>query len=272
MADLASTIEQSEVKTGSTKIRGRVSRLWEVDSWRGIAITTMVIYHLMWDLKSFAELYVVLTQGFWFYFQRFTATSFILLVGISLVISYNRAKGKSDNTPGLYWKFFRRGLKILAIAMGITVAVRVAGVGRIDFGVLHLIGTSILLAYPFLRYRWFNLLLGAGLIAGSYYLKTIPVNTYAFVWLGLEPPNYFYLDYFPLVHWFGVVLIGIFIGNSLFPNGQRRINLPDWGHFFPFNLLQFLGRHSLLIYVIHQPLLIMLLLLTGVIGLDSFGF
>jgi uncharacterized membrane protein len=244
-------------------------RIWEVDAWRGIAITTMVIFHLMWDLYAFAGLGVVLHRGFWFYFQRFTAISFITLVGISLVISYHRSRQSQNGTEGLFWRFFQRGAKILGIAMIITLVVRLSGVGRIDYGVLHLIGTSVILAYPFLRFRWLNLLFAGIFFAASYAIQEIPVDTYAFVWLGLQPPGYYYLDYFPLVHWFAVVLIGVFIGNTLYTNGERQFSLPDYSPFFPFNLLQFLGRHSLLIYVIHQPILIAVLF---VLGIARFNF
>ncbi len=262
---------------GEKAIAGRSSepiarfvRLWEVDTWRGIAIVMMITFHLMYDLWAFGgRRDIVLYKGFWFYFQRATAGSFITLVGISLVISYNRALAQRGTTEGLFWKFFKRGLRIFAIGMGITAAVWFSGVGRIDFGILHMIGTSVVLAYPFLRYRRLNVALGLGLNALAEYFQTIHVPTYALVWLGLEPPNYLFLDYFPLVPWFGLVLIGIAIGNTLYPGGRRAFLLPDWGRYFPFNLLQFLGRHSLLIYVIHQPILIALLTAFGII---QFGF
>lgn len=247
-------------------------RFWEVDVWRGVAIVTMTIYHLVFDLWAFAGMNIALTQGFWFYFQRFTATSFILLVGISLTISYQQVLARRGTDQGLFIRFFKRGLKVLAVAMVLTLVFLFSGVGRVDFGVLHLIGTSIILAYPFLPYRWFNLILALVLFALSYPISTVQVDTYALVWLGFQPPNYVFSDYFPLVHWFGVVLIGIFLGNTLYAGGERRFHLPDLGEFFPLSLLGFLGRHSLFIYVIHQPLLILLLLLTGVISLRTFGF
>jgi uncharacterized membrane protein len=263
----------SNVRQNSDSAKARAlstsQRLWEVDSWRGVAITTMVIFHLMWDLYAFAGLRVVLHQGFWFYFQRFTAISFITLVGISLVISYHRTRRSQNDSDGLFWKFFQRGAKILGIAMIITLVVRLSGVGRIDFGVLHLIGASVILAYPFLRFRWLNLLFASIFFTASYVIRDIPVDTYALVWLGFKPEGYYFLDYFPLVHWFAVVLIGIFIGNTLYAHGERQFWLPDYSGFFPFNLLQLLGRHSLLIYVIHQPILIAVLF---VLGIARFSF
>jgi uncharacterized membrane protein len=248
-----------------------ITRFWEVDSWRGVAIITMVIFHLMFDLRNFGGVPVVLHEGFWFYFQRFTAISFISLSGVSVVLSYNRALFKSGSTDGLAWKIALRGLHILGIGLIFSLVMRVAGLPPIDFGVLHLIGTSIICSIPFLRNRWLTLAVAGLLYALSYLLKFMnvqaPVGVSWLVPLGIEPPGYYYSDYFPFPHWFAVFLIGVFVGTVFYAGGMRKLSLPNFGEIFPFTLLQFLGRHSLVIYVIHQPILIGLLLLTGTITL-----
>lgn len=67
-------------------------RFWEIDALRGVAIIMMVIYHLLWDLYFFAVLpNIALQVGFWKYYQRTTASLFLTLVGVSLVVSYKRA-------------------------------------------------------------------------------------------------------------------------------------------------------------------------------------
>ncbi len=248
-----------------------ITRFWEVDSWRGVAIITMVIFHLMFDLRNFGGVPVVLHEGFWFYFQRFTATSFITLSGVSVILSYNRALFKQGSADGLAWKIARRGLHILGIGLIFSLVMRVAGLPPIDFGVLHLIGTSIICSIPFLRNRWLTLAVAGLLYALSYFLKFMnlqaPAGVSWLVPLGIEPPGYYYSDYFPFPHWFAVFLIGVFVGSVFYAGGTRRLSLPNLGAFFPFPALQFLGRHSLVIYVIHQPILIGLLLLTGTITL-----
>ena len=93
------------------------NRFWEVDSWRGVAIITMVIFHLVFDLRNFGGMPFVLHEGFWFYFQRFTAISFITLAGVSVVLSYNRALSRTGTADGLAWKVARRGLHILGIGL-----------------------------------------------------------------------------------------------------------------------------------------------------------
>ncbi|MFZ1756886.1 MAG: heparan-alpha-glucosaminide N-acetyltransferase [Caldilineaceae bacterium] len=266
----AATVPARKTKSSAARTSTSTRRLWEIDAWRGLAIVSMVIYHFAWDLRVYAEVYIDLFSPFWFYFQRSIASSFVLLVGISLTVSYNRARQKADGSDGLYWKFFRRGLLVLGTGLAMGTGLWLLGQGRIDFGVLHMIGVSIILAYPFLRFRWLNLLFIAILIPLSYYLQTIPTDTTAWVWLGITPPGYAPRDYFPLVHWFAVVLMGAFLGNSLYTGGVRQFSLRDYSAFFPFNLLGFLGKHSLIIYVIHQPILVGLFIVTGFADLGLF--
>jgi uncharacterized membrane protein len=71
------------------------------------------------------------------------------------------------------------------------------------------------------------------------------------------------VDYYPVLPWFGLSLLGIFTGYTLYPQGVRRFSLPNLAALLPVRGLRFLGRHSLLIYVIHQPILIGLLFALG---------
>ena len=219
----------------------------------------MVLYHFMWDLWYFRLLPpdFNLYDGFWKYVQRFTASSFLLLVGISLTLSYRYAVQRKGSTAGLFPKFLKRGLKVFGLGMIVTLVTWVVRVGTVQFGILHLIGFSIIAAYPFLRYRWLNLGLWMLFFVGGYfvYVQPIYVDVPWLVWLGLRPQNYYAVDYFPVFPWFGVVLLGVFLGNTFYDVNGRRFFLPDWGDFPPFRVLQSMGRHSLLIYMVHQPIL-----------------
>ena len=62
----------------------------------------------------------------------------------------------------------------------------------------------------------------------------------------------------------GVALIGAFLGFSLYPDGVRSFELSDWSPTVPVRGLSFLGRHSLIIYLVHQPILMGLLILLGI--------
>jgi uncharacterized membrane protein len=130
------------------------------------------------------------------------------------------------------------------------------------FGVLHCIGLSIILAYPLIRFRFPALVLGIlCIIVGLVLLTTVTVDYPWLLWLGVVPMNFVTLDYFPLLPWFGVVLIGIFLGNSLYKNNTRTLPLNDYSKFSAICGLCFLGRHSLIIYLLHQLVIIGLLYL-----------
>jgi uncharacterized membrane protein len=242
----------------------RRARYWEIDTLRGVAIVMMVIFHLMWDLVVYRILPdVVLYEGFWKYFQRTTAITFITLVGVSLAVT---AKRQSGEMPPYHY-YLLRGLKIFAWGMIISLGIRLAGIGFVDFGVLHLIGFSVAAAYPFLRLKWANLLLWFLFQVAGYFLLAPTVEVRWLAWLGFLPPRYFPTDYFPIIPWFGVVLLGIFLGNLLYTPRGRTFPLPNLSEWLPFRGLQWLGRHSLVIYVIHQPLLFAILMALGLVSL-----
>ena len=121
-------------------------------------------------------------------------------------------------------KYLQRGLKIFGLGLIITLATWIwPGEGFIVFGALHCIGISIILAYPFLRFRYQNLLLGIILISIGIILKNFTFDFYWLLWLGFTPSTFYTVDYFPLLPWLGVVLIGIFVGNIIYPNFKRRL-------------------------------------------------
>jgi uncharacterized membrane protein len=227
----------------------------EIDALRGLAIGLMVIYHCAYDLTLFGYYQANVFSGAWRVFGRVPAILFLLLVGGSLWLSYARRAARSgDQVP--YRRYLGRGLKILGWGMVITL-VSWAYIGQpvILFGILHLIGTATLLAYPFLKMRWLNLLIGGLWIAVGVALNSLPVSHAMLLWLGLRPLDLFQLDYFPLFPWFGVVLLGICAGQWLYPGGSRRFDLPGLDPADRLRPLTWLGRRSLLIYLLHQPFL-----------------
>lgn len=235
--------------------------LWEVDFLRGLAIVMMVIFHLAYDLDFFRIHEIDLSGGFWFYLARLTASLFLLLVGISLTLSHSRARlaGELSQYPA---RLLKRSLWILSLATGITlVTYIVIGRGFILFGILHLITISILLAYPLLPLGRMNALLGLAAILLGLYIQQLDVDFLWLIWLGLAPRDFVSLDYVPLFPWFGLVLIGMAGGGLLYRDLVRRFPLPDISNCLPARGLIFLGRNSLAIYILHQPLLLGLIYL-----------
>jgi len=249
----------------------RSFRFWEIDMLRGIAIIMVVIYHLAWDLYALAGWDINLFGGFWHYFQRVTANTFIILVGVSMTVSYRRARQAMGPDVKIFPKYLRRGVTLLAWGMSISLVTWLAlGKGYVQFGILHFIGLSIIIAYPLLRFRYLNLALALVVFfLLPPLVNAIAVNNTALVWLGISPPGYYAVDYFPLIPWFSGILLGLFLGNWLYSADGRRFLLPDWSQVPGVGFLQLLGRHTLLIYLIHQPIVIALLILTGVVDIGA---
>jgi uncharacterized membrane protein len=243
-----------------------MARFWEVDAARGVAIIMMVIYHTTYDLDALGGYDVDATSGNWALFADATAGLFLFLVGVSLAISRSRT---SLSGWRLFGKYLARGLRILAYGMILTGIFLALQMGVVAFGILHLIGISIILAYPFLKLRFTNLVLGSLIfVAGQYVLaQDLVSETYWLLPFGVVPEGVIMPDYRPLLPWFGVVLIGLFFGNVIYTDGRRPASLPDKAP-LPAGPLLPLGRNSLFIYLIHQPIVIALLALTGIISLN----
>ncbi len=239
-------------------------RFWEVDLLRGVAIVLMVLYHLVFDLNYFAVYHIDISSGFWLAVARAAALLFLLLVGLSLTLSHSRARlmGEED---GYLPHLLKRSAWILGLALGVSVVTYLfLGRGFIVFGVLHLIGLSLLLAHPFRRMRRANFIFGLLFILLGIYLQNIRVSFPWLLWLGLEPPGFYSVDYFPVFPWFGVILVGMGLGSLLYPGYRRRISVPDLAGSSLVRKLSFLGRNSLTVYLIHQPVLIALFYLSGI--------
>ena len=232
-------------------------RFIEIDTARGIAILMMVLFHTLFDLSFFSIAPVNVSTGFWRYFAYATATLFLLIVGVSLVVSHDRAAAKRSGSA-LAKKFLLRGAGIFSLGLLVTAATWLyLGEGFIIFGILHLIGVSVMLSPLFFRFRRYNLIIGSCCILAGFFLTGI----YGPWWLlpfGIHPAGFTSVDYTPLFPWFGVVLIGIGIGNFLYTGGVRQFAVPRLPDLFSAPLA-FLGRHSLLIYLVHQPVIIILL-------------
>jgi uncharacterized membrane protein len=243
------------------------SRLWEIDTARGIAILMMIIFHTVFDLSFFAISPVDAATGFWRYFAYATASLFLLIVGVSLVISHSRAASHL-NGFALAKKFILRGAGIFALGLLVTLATWFyLPTGYIIFGILHLIGISVMLSPLFFRLDRYNIVAGIFcIIAGWVVIPRINLVSppSLLLPLGIHAPAFWSVDYTPLFPWLGVVLIGMGIGALLYPGGNRQFSIRPLPELLV-SPLSFLGRHSLVIYLVHQPVIILLLAaVTGV--------
>lgn len=212
-----------------------------LDAWRSLAIVLMIVYHFLYDLALFG----VITWEQMFctplnIMQKFICCSFILLAGASARFSRSN---------------LRHGITV--ILAGIIVAIGGAIGGQvIRFGVLQLLGWSMVI-YHFAG-KYLQKLPGALLAilsAAAYVLTDMWTNSVIVESKLLYPFGFMYrgfhsADYFPLLPWLFLFIIGTLLGGWCLKNRDKTILTAP----FPAPLT-FLGRHSLLIYLIHQPVL-----------------
>jgi uncharacterized membrane protein len=238
------------------KISHVPTRFPEIDLARGVAVIMMVVFHTAFDLRFLGIAPVNVSTGFFRLLALSTAGLFLFLVGLSLSISAAHASARL--TPRQFVeKYLLRGAFIFALGLGITVVTWIVIPGTfIRFGILHLIGLAVMASPLYSRYSWQNLLLGAVFIALGPVVAGIRGSLWL-LWFGIHPPAFASVDYTPIFPWMGVVLIGVFVGSVIYPLGNRRPGFST----FSFAPLEFLGRHSLTIYLVHQPVIIGVLLL-----------
>jgi len=212
-----------------------------LDSWRSLAIVLMVLYHFLYDLALFG----VITWEQMFstplnILQKFICCSFIFLAGASARFSRSN---------------LRHGLIVLAAAVVVEIGAAVGG-QIIRFGVLMLLGCSMVI-YHFAGKHLQKLpgALLAALCAALFFLTDwwtgrSGVSCRWLYPLGLMYPGFSSADYFPLMPWLFLFLIGtVFGGWCLAHREHPALTLP-----LPAPLT-WIGRHSLIIYVLHQPVL-----------------
>lgn len=236
----------------------RAPRIWEIDFLRGLAILLMVAYHFGYDLTELAGVRRVLGIDFDLLSGPFQvavalfAGTFVVLCGISTSLTRSN---------------IRRGLKLLAAALLVTAASYVfAPEEVILFGILHCLALCILIyglslerAKPLTCLAASAVVLAASLALPAL-LKTTPIRSDWLLAFGVHSDTFSSFDYFPLLPWLAVFLAGAAFGKRFY--AARRSLLP-WGR--PVPVINLAGRTSLWIYLVHQPLLLGIFYLTGLL-------
>lgn len=244
----------------------RTPRIPLIDTVRGVALLAMASYHFTWDLEFFGYLEAgTATHGALKVYARVIASSFLFLVGLSLMLAHG---------DGIRWQPFRKRLAMVAgAALLISIATRIAMPQEwIFFGILHNITVSSLIGLAFLRVSPLLTGLLALLVASLMVLNTWVApgvldselfDPRALAWIGFADTIPRSNDYVPIFPWIGAVLAGIAVAGLLRSQGwlQPLARLQQTP-----NLLSRLGRHSLAFYLVHQPVLIGLVYLASLIA------
>lgn len=229
-------------------------RIWQLDFYRGLVLVLMIIFNWSFLLNYLGVYSLAATDNslYWDVFPRIIVALFCLISGISLTISYDAKKGIAP--------YVKRSLTLFACALGVSVVTwAMFPDSFIIFGILHFMALAGLLAYFFIKYVPNNitiLLAGLMIITVGFAIANVFADNNALLIFGLRSINFSSLDYEPLLPWFGFILLGIFLGRTIKWNETLAS---------PFEkAVCWLGKNTLTIYLIHQPLLIALLLLFGI--------
>lgn len=236
---------------------GIKKRFETLDSLRGAVIVSMVLFHLMYDVNDvFGTNHGWTREPLVELWQRSIAYSFIIISGFVWVYGKKRA--------------LRRGIFLSLVGIAVTaVTVIFMPSQAIYFGVMSFFGCAVLLMIPLEKLlRRVNAVLGAVLSLvsfhllrdltygairiGSHVIARLPSRLYsldALIPLGLPPKSFASADYYPIFPWILLYFFGYFlhriVADTAFFERIGHVNVP---------VLSKIGRHSVLIYVIHQPL------------------
>ena len=223
------------------------NRIEIIDALRGLSVVLMVAHHLLYNLTAF------LGAPSWMFsnpvfdvLQPFFAGLFIFLSGVSSRFSRSNIK---------------RGLLAFLLAFGITAVTTFMDM-PIWWGVLHLLAFCMVF-FGLTRKLWdlipkvaapiiFIILIIAGAVATAQVqiLCPHPLFRYLISILGWSQQGFVSFDYFPILPWLFVFLLGTWAGIFI-----RDKKLPEWFYDYKVPIFSKVGRHALLIYILHQPIL-----------------
>lgn len=226
-------------------------RIEIIDGLRGLAVILMVFHHFFYDLVEFLGAPEWLFSNPVFNFLHYIfAGLFILLSGVSSRFSKSNIK---------------RGVKVLIVAFVISLVTYFMNM-PIRFGVLHLLGFCMVM-YGITHKIWERIpevimpvLCVVLLVVSALCVEYIEINT-KFLWMfGWKYPGFYSSDYFPIFPWVFVFLLGTWLGKYI-----REGKFPKWFYDTKVPVFPKVGRHALIIYIVHQPVLYGLTLLIGMI-------
>lgn len=256
--------------SGDGSLKGRRSRIRGYDVIRGTSVISMVGFHLCYDLVMLkgvsVEWFKPPLEDVW---RASISWTFLLIAGI--MCSYSRSN-------------LRRGAKYLAVAAAIFVATSIVSVDTpISFGIIYVMGFSTVVAWLLdrvipkeLEARSMALLailllglfvlslgiptgtFGLGVFGGpSVRVPAAPYQSGLLSWLGFPGPGFASGDYYPPLPYTLLFMVGMLTGRIMSATG-----VPRWIRALRCRPVEWVGRHALEVYVVHQPVL---LLFTGLL-------
>lgn len=222
-------------------------RIWELDALRGICILGVIAVHFIFDITVLYRLVLWQPPEAFQFFQHWGGVIFVVLSGICVTLGSHSLKRGAV--------VFGCGMICTAVTAGMYALNMVDKGIIIYFGVLHCLGVCMMLWPLFRKWKWPLLLMASAVfIALGFVLENMVGSTFWLVPFGLMPADFATGDYFPLFPHLGFFLLGAVIGPVLY--GKKQTRFPKINANAPaVRFLRFCGKHSLWIYLLHQPIL-----------------
>ena len=227
-----------------------IPRIALVDWLRGAALVAMTVFHFAYDLEFFGiEEKGFADQPHWRHFATSIAASFIFLAGASLCLAHPRE---------IRWRRWGRRLATVALAaLAISIATWFATPKTwIFFGILHMIAVASVAGLAFVRLAWWwPAAAGVAVLALDRLVVGALPDTPAWSWIGLSGALPVSSDFRPVFPWLAPALFGVAAARWCVDRDRLRALARPRLEGRAGRLLRFLGRHSLLYYLLHQPVL-----------------
>lgn len=236
------------------------NRFLILDLLRGLAVIGMVVFHAIFIYNFTAQSGLELYSGGYLILARTVQFTFITLVGVCMAIS------RTYRPVGFYKRQLKRFVKVGICALLVTLGTYYTQPDfYVRFGILHFIAVASLLIMFFARFTNLNLLLAIGSYLLGDFLVTIPGNVLPLTILGFQNTTMNTFDLFPIFPWISLMFLGLFLGNlalkkRAFESYPLKIE-PEY--IKPLLPLIYIGHYALLIYVIHIPIIVVILELLG---------
>ncbi len=225
-----------------------MKRIVGLDIFRGYAILLMIIFHFCFDLNHFNLVHIeIRTEAFWKYFRVIIVSMFIFSAGVSLKLAHY----KGISLQAVKKRLFILGSAALLVSVGSYMQFPNTW---IYFGVLHFILFASIIGIVFVKTPTLSLLVAVGILFGYHFGYLSTHWLFEIVQGPLHLPAGYTEDLVGIFPWMGVFLLGVAFGgynlhrvvfDNAFFNAPKKIH----------KLFILFGRHSLLIYLIHQPIL-----------------
>ena len=244
---------------------GRLLRIHLLDILRGISVVAMIVYHFFWDLGYFNFFEIErITQGLPLLIAQCIGASFLIIAGISF--------GLSKNSNKFISQFFTRLSTLVIISSIITfVTFLVDRNSFIFFGILHLLAACSIISFLLIRVKNNNILFFLFIFSIILNFSDLTYDFPRYIsWLGFNKEVPITNDFYPLFPWVSFYLFGLWVCEPFKFYHKKYFENSIIYHYqtsYIYKSLQFLGKNSLPIYILHQPIFFSLFLIF--IGLSS---